>query len=79
MAQRDVCRQPSERYRMGSPQGPAPTWYSCNNGNCVEVAQHGDRVLIRDSKDAEGAKLSFDRKEWESFRDAIKEGRFDGV
>ncbi|MGI5269527.1 DUF397 domain-containing protein [Nonomuraea sp. CA-218870] len=55
------------------------TWHSCNNGHCVQVAQLGDTVLIRDSKDAEGAKLSFDRTEWESFRDAIKEGRFDAV
>jgi hypothetical protein len=65
---------------MGSPQGPEElTWYSCNNGNCVQVAPNGDKILIRDSKDASGAKLSFDRKEWESFRDAIKAGDFDAV
>ncbi|TXK44098.1 DUF397 domain-containing protein [Nonomuraea sp. C10] len=65
---------------MGSPQGPArPTWLSCNNGNCVQVAQYDDKILIRDSKDAEGATLSFDREEWEEFRDAVKAGRFDAV
>ncbi|WP_328807645.1 DUF397 domain-containing protein [Nonomuraea antri] len=53
------------------------TWYSCNNGNCVEVADGGDHVLMRDSKDDKGAILAFSRTEWEFFRDAVKAGEFD--
>ncbi|GAA4060776.1 DUF397 domain-containing protein [Nonomuraea soli] len=54
-------------------------WLSCNNGNCVEVARDGGSVLVRDSKDAGGAVLSFTTTEWENFRDAIKEGSFDSI
>lgn len=65
---------------MSSLQAPENlTWYSCNNGNCVQVAPDGDTVLIRDSKDTQGPVLSFTRTEWERFRDAIKAGRFDEV
>lgn len=63
---------------MGSPQAHRKlTWHSCNNGNCVEVAKQGDRVLVRDSKDLHGAVLAFTEREWTGFRDAIKAGRFD--
>lgn len=62
---------------MSSPQNLS--WHSCNNGQCVQVAKHADRVLIRDGKDADGAVLHFSLQEWESFRDAVKQGRFDGI
>ncbi|MFI7441569.1 DUF397 domain-containing protein [Nonomuraea indica] len=55
------------------------TWHSCNNGNCVEVARHGDTVLVRDGKDADGPVLTFSRTEWLSFREGIKAGAFDAV
>jgi hypothetical protein len=55
------------------------TWYSCNNSNCVEVANQGDRVLVRDSKATESPILSFTRTEWDSFREAIKAGDFDHI
>jgi hypothetical protein len=40
---------------------------SYSDGHCVEVAWTGQRVLIRDSKDATGPKLEFSIKEWTSF------------
>jgi hypothetical protein len=55
------------------------TWYSCNNGGCVEVAHHGDTVYIRDSKHPETTPLAFSVPEWESFREGIKSGAFDAI
>ncbi|GAA3471172.1 DUF397 domain-containing protein [Nonomuraea roseola] len=54
-------------------------WHACNNGDCVQVAKLDDRVLIRDSKSADGAVLRFSTQEWESFVEAVKRGRFDGI
>jgi len=46
--------------------------YSGNSGNCVEVAQLGQAVAVRDSKDPEGAVLSFRTAEWGTFISAVK-------
>jgi Domain of unknown function (DUF397) len=43
---------------------------------CVEVSIADDRVRIRDSKDPEGAKLTFDRAEWSAFVEGVKAGEF---
>ena len=40
-------------------------------GNCVEVASAG-AVLIRDSKDPDGAVLAFGREAWEAFAAALR-------
>ena len=40
---------------------------STYNGNCVQVAATGDRVLVRDSKDPGAAVLSFTAAEWREF------------
>ena len=40
--------------------------YSGYNGDCVEVATVSD-VLVRDSKDPEGPRLSFAPAEWRAF------------
>lgn len=48
----------------------------CSGGTCVEAAQAGDRVLVRDSKDPEGAVLDFSLIEWASFVEGVKEGDF---
>jgi len=45
--------------------------------NCVEVADVGGRVLVRDSKDADGPALSFTRGEWAAFTNGIRAGEFD--
>jgi len=53
-----------------------PVWrkstHSFSNGNCVEVASAPsldtpEMVLVRDSKDPDGPRLSFDRREWAAF------------
>lgn len=38
-----------------------------NGGNCVEVAEAGPVVYVRDSKDPDGPALRFDRRQWHSF------------
>ena len=51
--------------------------FSGNNGQCVEVAQHCDEVLVRDSKDPDGPVLRFDRGEWVAFLGGVRGGEFD--
>ena len=36
--------------------------YSASNGGCVEVADHSNRVLVRDTQDRTGPVLRFSRK-----------------
>lgn len=48
---------------------------SLNNAHCVEVAVSSDVVGVRDTKDREGGSLVFGRRQWESFTQAIKDGR----
>ena len=50
---------------------------SNTNGACVEVRQVGDRIDVRDSKDAgQGIVLSFTRAEWEAFVGGVADGEF---
>ena len=46
-------------------------------GNCVEVAvgTH-DQVLVRDTKDREGATLAFAPNSWREFATQLKAGRY---
>ena len=41
--------------------------YSGYNGNCVEVTQTPDLVLVRDSKDPAGPVLEFSTPQWREF------------
>jgi len=41
-------------------------------GNCVEVADHGSRVLVRDTKDRAGAVLRLTPDAWRRFADRVK-------
>ncbi len=45
-----------------------PTWrksrFSGGQGNCIEVAGHAGRVLVRDSKNTDGPKLAFSPAAW---------------
>jgi hypothetical protein len=50
--------------------------YSGNNGgNCVEVADHGGRVVVRDTKDQTGLVLRFSLSTWRAFADQVKAGK----
>jgi hypothetical protein len=42
-----------------------------NGGSCVEVAA-ADYVLIRDSKNTDGPKLTFNREAWSAFAAKVK-------
>jgi hypothetical protein len=60
--------------RVGS-----PNWRKSSrsgDGNCVEVAFDGEAILVRDSKDRDGAVLSFTRSEWAAFLAGAKDGEF---
>jgi hypothetical protein len=47
--------------------------YSSNGGgNCVEVADHGNRVLVRDTKDRTTLMLRFTPGAWRRFADQVK-------
>jgi hypothetical protein len=51
----------------------------CACNGCVEVAQNGTEVLVRDSKDPDGHPLRFTAAEWEAFLHGAKAGEFDGL
>ncbi|HUC58269.1 MAG TPA: DUF397 domain-containing protein [Streptosporangiaceae bacterium] len=47
------------------------------DGACVEVAFVGASVLVRDSKDPSGPRLSFTGPEWAAFLAGARDGTFD--
>ncbi|MQA83157.1 MAG: DUF397 domain-containing protein [Streptosporangiales bacterium] len=51
--------------------------HSTGNGECVEVAALDRTIAVRDSKDRTGPVLAFTERDWASFIDGIKAGRFD--
>ena len=51
---------------------------SAQNGSCVEVADLEDGVAVRDSKNPDGAVLSFGAGSWRDFVAAVRDGQFDG-
>jgi hypothetical protein len=46
--------------------------YSASNGGCVEVADHSNRVLVRDTQDRTGPVLQFSPAAWRVFADRVK-------
>jgi hypothetical protein len=50
---------------------------SSGNGNCVEVAELGDVVAVRDSKQPDGPMLIFGPTDWTAFLAGAKVGEFD--
>ena len=46
-------------------------------GHCVEVADAPASVLVRDSKDATGPVLTFERSNWAGFIAGVRAGEFD--
>jgi hypothetical protein len=53
------------------------SYSSSNGGACVEVAEIGDLIAVRDSKDPTGPKLAFTAPEWEAFTAGVRGGEFD--
>ena len=50
---------------------------SGGNGSCVEVADLGNLVAVRDSKNKTGPNLVLNRDAWRSFIRDIKAGAYD--
>ncbi|MFD7894058.1 DUF397 domain-containing protein [Streptomyces sp. NPDC059743] len=50
---------------------------STGDGNCVEVATHGDGIAVRHSKVPNGPALIFTRDEIAAWLDGAKSGEFD--
>lgn len=48
-----------------------------SNGQCVEVNDTGEALLLRDSKDPAGPVLRFTQDEWKAFINGVKLGEFD--
>ncbi|SDK58505.1 protein of unknown function [Actinopolyspora mzabensis] len=46
--------------------------YSGNNGACVEVSALPGAVTARDSKDRQGAVLTFDQHQWRAFLHSLR-------
>ena len=51
--------------------------YSGNSGNCVEVANLGHAVAVRDSKDPNGPKLILTLDGWLTFARSMTTGTYD--
>lgn len=47
------------------------------NGECLEIAEFGDTIAIRDSKHPAGPILRFERAQWNAFMNSVKSGHFD--
>ena len=59
-----------------------PIWRTarrCEAGGCVEVGILGDSVLIRNSADRDGLRLTLSSGEWQEFVTGVKDGDFDGL
>ena len=65
-----------ERERLGRARWRKSSYSGSGGGNCVEVASAG-AVLIRDSKDPDGPKLTFAPAEWDAFTAGVRDGQFD--
>ena len=53
--------------------------YSASNGGCVEVADHSNRVLVRDTQDRTGPLLRFSPAAWRVFADRVKRSLASGL
>ncbi len=49
---------------------------SQDNGGCVEVADLGNSIAIRDSKQPDGPVLVFTAHVWDCFLDGVAKGEF---
>ncbi|MBV9448999.1 MAG: DUF397 domain-containing protein [Streptosporangiaceae bacterium] len=59
-----------------APTGPwRKSSYSDTGGNCVEIAQAGTTIAVRDSKDPADRHLTFSPHAWTAFTRRIKHGK----
>jgi hypothetical protein len=67
---------------MTTPDITGAVWHKSsrsdnNGGACVEVAELGTAVAVRDSKDRSGPILIFTPEEWRAFVGGVKDGEFE--
>jgi hypothetical protein len=48
------------------------SYSAANGGGCVEVADHDNRMLVRDTQDRTGPVLRFPPAAWRRFADQVK-------
>jgi hypothetical protein len=59
-----------------------PAWRTasfCASGECVEVAQGDDLIILRDSTRPQGSMLHYGAAEWRAFIGTVKAGEFDNL
>ena len=59
-----------------------PAWRKasfCASGECVEVSQQEDMIVLRDSKEPHASVLRYTAEEWRSFVLGVKAGEFDDL
>jgi hypothetical protein len=49
------------------------------NGNCVEIADLGGAIGVRNSRDPDGPVLRFSIQEWQAFVGGARNGDFDAI
>ncbi|GEL23275.1 hypothetical protein PSU4_22290 [Pseudonocardia sulfidoxydans NBRC 16205] len=49
----------------------------CHTGSCLEVAEDGEHIIIRDSTKADAPPLIVTRAEWDEFVRGVKNNEFD--
>ncbi len=52
--------------------GPWRTASASGGGNCINIAEAEDGILVRDSKNPDGPALFYGRSEWRAFMTAVK-------
>jgi hypothetical protein len=63
----------------GISRSPWHKAHRCANSSCLEVSFRGENILLRDSKNPEGAVVTCTRPDWLAFVDGVKAGDFDDV
>jgi hypothetical protein len=53
------------------------TFSGANGGQCAEVANDGEKIRVRNSKDRAGAVVGFTADEWRAFVAGVRAGEFD--
>lgn len=63
--------------RSGPGSAADPAWKKSSasgnaDGECVETAMAGDKIMVRDSKNPTARPLVFSRDEWKAFLDRLQ-------
>ena len=59
-----------------------PIWRSagrCESGACIEIGTLGASILIRNSADPDGRRLTMNHAMWQKFVARVKSGAYDGL